>query len=92
MPGPPALPGKRPFWLSSVDAAFVKERDALHKEHQGRMAKFKKRMEVALDLIHTIQDEMGTRHSELVERLKGDIVSTQARLKKYLDRPRCRDD
>ena len=63
----------------------AKERDALHKEHQGRMAKFKKRMEVALDLIHTIQDEMGTRHSELVERLKGDIVSTQARLKKYLD-------
>ena len=25
----------------------AKERDALHKEHQGRMAKFKKRMEVA---------------------------------------------
>jgi len=28
---------------------------------------------------------MGTRHSELVERLKADILSTQARLKKYLD-------
>jgi hypothetical protein len=41
-------------------------------------------MEVALTLIHQIQDEMGTRHSQLVERLKADIESTHARLKKYL--------
>ena len=62
-----------------------KERDALHKEHEQKLDKFKQRMEVALTLIHQIQDEMGTRHSQLVERLKADIVSTQTRLKKYLD-------
>jgi hypothetical protein len=62
-----------------------KERDALHKAHEEKLDKFKQRMEVALTLIHQIQDEMGTRHSQLVERLKADIESTQARLKKYLD-------
>jgi len=62
-----------------------KERDALHKEHEQKLNKFKQRMEVALTLIHEIQNEMGTRHSQLVERLKADILSTQARLKQYLD-------
>jgi len=62
-----------------------KERATMHKEHEGKLKKFKARMEVALTLIHQIQDEMGTRHSALVERLKADIISTQARLKQYLD-------
>ena len=62
-----------------------KERDALHKEHERKLNKFKQRMEVALTLIHEIQNEMGTRHSQLVERLKADIISTQSRLKQYLD-------
>jgi hypothetical protein len=63
----------------------AKEREMMHQQHENKMKKFKARMEVALTLIHQIQDEMGSRHSQLVERLKADIISTQARLKKYLD-------
>jgi hypothetical protein len=63
----------------------AKERKEAEDEHKDKFAKFKERMEGALDLIHQIQNEMGLRHSQMVTRLRADIALTQTRLRKYLD-------
>eukprot|EP00960_Hanusia_phi_P029271 747863-Hanusia_phi.AAC.2 len=62
-----------------------KEREAAHQAQNQRLDKFKKRMEDALTLIHQIQDEMGTSHSELVQRLKADIELTKSKISGYID-------
>ena len=62
-----------------------KQREATHKAQNQRLDKFKERMEGALTLIHQIQDEMGTSHSELVQRLKEDLQLTKSKISGYID-------